>query len=471
MAPDDQTNNQKGEPNISSNLANLLHDVSGTNAKAFQTLGDAIGTLADVVGGVIPVASFIGVALKLIGSGPDELQQIEDAIKNLFHQLQQDQRASNLLTSLTNLQNQYSAAMTAGESLQSLYKTLPLTSIEVVNQLKPILDSVNALAPPDVSKLGCANAGLGGPWGVVYDLQIFWGDNDSPDVTWPPSNSTTPSFPGVYWGYGAQDAPLPPEHNDGTVFNYTYVLPQWLQAVNAFLSIGAVIDPQFVANWSSAIRSMACLLQSVHDYILNQGIVSLSPGPWNEQILNSWFTRPIPGWGNVPLAPPSSHAGVFPLLSSELLPSITPTIVGARIEYGAVETFSGCSSVAMYQLSFPAPNLLTTDPKPYYKFQIRLLQKWKQVYIGCGLPAAWQMINNLKSLVGDPPLPRPSPADWSMRQLAAIAAGQPAIPHNPAPVSLVAIARFVQSTLPFDAPAPPTGLLYVSFRSLLEPAS
>jgi hypothetical protein len=83
------------------------------------------------------------------------------------------------------------------------------------------------------------------------------------------------------------------------------------------------------------------------------------------------------------------------------------------------------------------------------------------------------MINSLKKLVGDPLLPRPNDADWSIRTVAAIIAGQPPIPVNPTPVKLVAVARFLQNTPPSDAPAPPSGPSfgnYISLRGLLEPA-
>jgi hypothetical protein len=112
----------------------------------------------------------------------------------------------------------------------------------------------------------------------------------------------------------------------------------------------------------------------------------------------------------------------------------------------------------MYQIPFPPLDLQPADPNPYYKFQIRLLRKWKQVYVGVGLPPVWTMINGLKKLVGDPLLPRPNNADWSMRQVAAIAAGQPPVPVNLTPVSLVAVARFLQNTIPSDTPPPPPPL-------------
>jgi len=83
------------------------------------------------------------------------------------------------------------------------------------------------------------------------------------------------------------------------------------------------------------------------------------------------------------------------------------------------------------------------------------------------------MINSLKRLVGDPPLARPNFSDWSIRTVAAIAAGQAPVPVTLTPVSLVAVARFLQNTIPSDTPPLPSGPSfggnYFSLRSLLEP--
>ena len=455
---------------IQSNLANFLNDIGLKNASAFQGLGDAFGAIADIAGAVTGVGGFISFVISLFNQGPDELQQILSAIK----QISQNQHAEDLINKLTTLQNDYSQAMTASESIQSLYNQLPLDPKFVLTQLQNILDSVNPLAPPDVSNMGCANAVLGGPWMVRYNLEVFWSDSDSPDVALPPPNSDplTFWFHGP-WGYGEQ---APAESGDGTAFNYTYILPQWLQAINVFLSIGVVIDPKFVQNWSNTIRSMACLLQSVHDYILNNGITQLSPGFWNGQILNSWIYWPPyppgllapPYTGLVPINP-SRQKGVLPM--TEVTVPGPFKIVGVKIEYGAVEKFSGSSSVAMYQLPSPPFDFQSSDPNPYYKFQVRLLRKWKKVYVRVGLLTVWKMINALKRLVGDALMPGPTPADWSMRQVAAIIAGYAPvpIPVNPATISLVAVARFLQGTLPFDTPAPPGPPF--SLRSLIEPPS
>jgi hypothetical protein len=297
---------------------------------------------------------------------------------------------------------------------------------------------------------------------VPHNLQFFWSDSDSPDVQWPPIARSTPFA--VSCGYGEQAAP---EGVDHTAFNYTYILPQYLQAVNVFLSIGAVIDPKFVQNWSDTIRSMACLMQSVHDCIVKNGITQLSPPFWTGQTLRLWTE----GFTNTSApAPTGTVSGVF---GSGRQNGVLPAPYAFQIEFGAVERFSGQSSVGIYQLDTPPFDDESTDPRPYNKFQIRLLRRWKRVYIAAGLPTVWTIINSLKQLVGDPLLPRPNLSDWSIREIAAIiTALPPGVPTPGLPISVVAVARILQNTLPSDTPAPPSGPLggnYISLRSLLEP--
>ena len=131
---------------IQSNLANFLNDIGLKNASAFQGLGDAFGAIADIAGAVTGVGGFISFVISLFNQGPDELQQILSAIK----QISQNQHAEDLINKLTTLQNDYSQAMTASESIQSLYNQLPLDPKFVLTQLQNILDSINPLAPPDV---------------------------------------------------------------------------------------------------------------------------------------------------------------------------------------------------------------------------------------------------------------------------------------------------------------------------------
>ena len=89
---------------------------------------------------------------------------------------------------------------------------------------------------------------------------------------------------------------------------------------------------------------------------------------------------------------------------------------GVNIEYGAVELFSGCSSMGLYKITTEEIKAMDGDAV-FNKFQLRLLKRAKEVYIGVGLLNVWKIINDLKRIVGDAPLPRPNFADWSVRNI------------------------------------------------------
>jgi hypothetical protein len=188
-------------------------------------------------------------------------------------------------------------------------------------------------------------------------------------------------------GYGLQ-APQP--NADGaTVFVYAYSLPLYLYAVDIFLAVAGSLDPNFIANYTNVLRQAAALLRSKHDKILQDGLTPLFPYDW---------TQDTP-------------------------PELNPAQPGYRadggilvIEYGAVEKFSGYSSIgANFRLDRGA--LVIAD---YYfalrKLQLRVLKRMKDVYVAVGLSRVWEVINKLNALVGDPPMPRPSFVDWSLRE-------------------------------------------------------
>lgn len=95
-------------------------------------------------------------------------------------------------------------------------------------------------------------------------------------------------------------------------------------------------------------------------------------------------------------------------------PNITSPM--AVIEYGAVERFSGYSSIGD-DYSIPLSKTGETDPVTFFKFQLRQLKRTKDVYIGVGLRSVRQVINTLHALVGDSPLAGPEFGDWSLREI------------------------------------------------------
>ena len=117
-----------------------------------------------------------------------------------------------------------------------------------------------------------------------------------------------------------------------------------------------------------------------------------------------------------------------------------------------------------YQISFQDIPNNSIDPAPFNKFQIRLLKRAIDVYIGVGLPRVWNVINSLNALVGAAPVPRHPFADWSFREILQVSAFQ-ADPTT-GKFSLYSLAKFINNTLPIDTGrAAPT----TSFQQLLSP--
>ncbi|MGA7316122.1 MAG: hypothetical protein WBX22_19370 [Silvibacterium sp.] len=426
----------QGEQNLQSNLANSLNDFGVTNAKSFQVLGDLLGAIADVAGAVTGVAGFVSLVVSLFNDGPDELQQVEAALENLIQKFGQAEAAKAVADRLTNIQNQAANALRSAQSLPSLANQVPLLPAEITSNLQAPLQAMDSLAPPDLSTLGCGGAGAGGPWLMPFNFQVFWSDDDATDIGFPVGLPPTN-------GYGTQ-APTP--NADGTVFNYAYILPAYLYAVSVFLSVAAVIDPKFKQNWGqTVVKPIACLLQSIHDFILINGIVMLSPGPFAPIDLVNWTVVDPEGQPLETLNDP--HPGVTPALND------FNEVIGAKIEYGAVEKFSGFSSMGIYTLLEPF------DPNSNAKFLIRLLKRSKDVYVGVGLVGVLKTINTLRNLVDQAPLPGPRINDWSFRRDIS--------PHvskrSDGSIDLRDVVTFLESTPPTDVP----DNLLKSFRDLL----
>lgn len=116
-----------------------------------------------------------------------------------------------------------------------------------------------------------------------------------------------------------------------------------------------------------------------------------------------------------------------------------------------------------YQISFQDIPTDSTDPSPYNKFQIRLLKRAIDVYVGVGLLQVWNVTNSLNAIIAAPPMPRSSYAGWSFRQILQGSKFQP----DPArkQFSLYGLAKFIKHTLPLDTAQ---ATLFTSFQELMN---
>jgi hypothetical protein len=396
-----------------SNLSDLVNQITDSSKDELDDLGNLLGTMADISGAI----GFIELVAGLAGI---DLSGIDQATQSAFLQLEKVAEGNQILQRNTTLNGYIGPALTQLETVQAEFNSHP-SPTEVVAFIAPCITALNDLGgstQPDIV------------WNLSAGWPIYWTDagqyfsrcvgGSSGDV-----------------GYGLQ---TPPVNSDGlTVFYYTYSLPLYVYAVSIFLAVAGSLDPNFATNYAEVIRTSAALLKSKHDLILQTGITQLAPANWTSVGLVG-IACPVRTGVSIP--PPTS--GIT--LQYDPWP-LTDTLANALIEYGAVEKYSGYSSIGdQYQI-----NLTTgggTDPATYYKFRVRLLKRTKDVYLGVGLQTVWQMIDSLNKIVGDPPLPVPSFGDWSLREVVSLAN----LGQTGGAYSLRALAAFIIGTQPLDTP-------------------
>jgi len=416
-----------------SNLGDLLKDVTGSNSKAVGLIGDVLGTAADISGAVGLVADVIGL---FAGGDPTQaaLQNILTTIQNDFHQLNADLQAENIINTYRELDDQVtSPAQAQLQQLQSNMKPDIVPCITAIDDL-----ALNADA-------------FTGHWQQVYDWQIFWTDLGQHYQL----RRTHPD-PGGLLAVDAGYGPQTPPQTAGQVFSYRYVLPDCLRMTAIFIAVAGTVDPNWVANYkTSVLTPVANFLKTIHDTILG-GITQLSPGYWDGQTVSDALTPPYSFPGGAPF-----WSGVSQIPPLPPQPPFAPT--GANIEFGAVEKYSGYSSMGNYQISFQDIPITSTDPSPFNKFQIRLLKRAIDVYQGVGLLHVWNVINSLNALVGASPMSRPSYAGWSFRKILEVSkfAANPTTKK----FSLYGLAKFIRYTLPLDTKQ---DVLFTSFQELLS---
>jgi hypothetical protein len=436
-----------------------IKELTSSTDAALKALGDQNTAAIDLIGGVAglivaaaatgPVgvaalgigAAVVGIIANLInlldptGQGQASLGQVSQQLHSLVQaeaDTADEQRRDFIGTGI-------GGAGSEAKLLQFLKNHLhdsPPPGVQ--SNTQPILDSMTQLAPPDISKRGCPNPVPSGLWSVPLNYMTKWTDNDSADV----------KVGSIQHGYGEQDPPPLPIQPSGQVFNYTYVLPAYLYAVSTLVSIGGLIDPTFQQDFSDDIKNAVCLLQSVHDYIHDQGIRELAPGNLTLQNLAVWSSEAQSQFGIGVLGLPF---GVIPDQSS-------PGSIG--IEYGAVELFSGYSSMGIYVLQPPFDQNTNYDAA----FQIRLLRRHKDVYRGAGLKKLQNTINNLSELIGQPsPGAGRSLGDWSIRFDIANIARSANLIRSDGTLHLSDVQTYLNNT-----PVKPTPQLVQTFNSLLS---
>lgn len=274
--------------------------------------------------------------------------------------------------------------------------------------------------------------------------KIYWSDSQRMSECW---NTTVDakwcSNPDVAC-YGTQYPPF--DDSNATVFEYRLALPAFLWAVTSLLLVGRTLRPDFVAKMSDYLGEVQAKLEWIHGKIRREGITALSPRNWRAEGLEQAACPWHDGFCDTraPIAVDYKREGKDDFRYA----------VRASIECGAVEKFSGNSSVVEYTVDMRTADMCPSeDENVFLKLQLRVLGHTKRLYANCGLPEVKETICTLQRLRGETPDEAPGVVDWTMVE--AFNALQ--WPTSGAARSLRAMATLLVRTQPFDTPYNPNG--------------
>jgi hypothetical protein len=443
------------------NTAALVKDVFEKNSDALNAFSDTIGTLADFAGAwgaIVGAATFVANLIDKVDQTQSMLQEILTVIQQDFAQLHAEDKANHIITRMTNLVNVVGYPKAVLDSLRAMLNPQhePPTDSDRTEQIENCIAALEQLSPDIL-------------WEDIFSYQIYWSDvGQHVDVFQalnPPPYSIWITYQ-IDRGYGAQQ---PAGGENDMVFNYLYISAYYLFALSLFLTVATALDTTYISDYKDTVlRPAAKLLRTRHDQI-KSGIRPLSPGYWDGKKLVDFF-GPVIDASNAS----RNWPGITPLRTSVVgsyspNPPYSVTTVlttGASIEYGAVEVFSGYSSIGNCRIALGSSQgeipSDAPDVAPYNKFQIRLMKTMVDVYAGVGLPILWQAMNHINSIVGDPQLPLDDLAYLSFRRMLSLKIVPADATGN---WSLSALARFLKYTPPLDTAASPV----TSFRNLLTP--
>jgi hypothetical protein len=451
-----------------SNLSELITNLNEADHTSLNQFGSAIGTIADFSGGI----GLITTAAQLVSSliSPDKtaelLQDIRNEIEQGFAKLGLEIKAGELLREMDNTD-------LITKDAEGIYLTLKATvstqvdKNEALRQIGVCATALNALsisAHPE-------------QWRVVHDDQVYFshqGDRNyipggaSSSVFQFPTGSAdekAPALPDAFncRGLTFSDTFDPGGDGNGQVFSYVYTLPAYMNLVMIFLATAAALDPDYAKpdKFGDVIKLAADDLLILHDTI-KAGIVNVVAPNGDSMIIPFPFSRldsPAVGFGYIEQRSSGLYNNTwwhFGWGAGELI-----TDLGQP--YGAVNVYSGYHSIRGYPALgipldvFPNSESPQTSPptegsdffiRPVSKYLLRCLARCKDVYRDIGLPAVRQTIEHLRSLIGEAPLPQPSFADFSLREVLAVL-GFPENHLIPQPVSIGGLNRYLATSTPF----------------------
>ena len=429
------------------NLDELIKHLGDDDSSSLTIAGDILGTVADASGAIGAGASVVTEILQMLNVIQPADQQVQDllssiqlSIDSIFRALAGDIAAEGILARERDIDGGIKDVAALFTILQTIVPEL--ASLEEDYILQQIQTCVAA-------------------------IQFF---TDYPDKWLIPWASLPKAGPGPNpQGYSDNNwsgALAPPESE--FIFNYVYVLPQFLRAI--YMSQASILALKPSAMNQSDIQNLfkkaASKLQEVHGTMLSGILGTRLPTAFD--VAYQGVSKDLDQWKS------PWFGGQHKLIMTYWRdPTLWP--------FGAVESYSSFNNVTSYVPFMPFEFLPEGRPPvvpvSFVKLvSLRIENCKKTLYEALGLPAVRKTINELRALTGQPVSTALPYEAWSIRNAASILGISPS--GGPQLRFITALRALLTSTPPYTggllfpaesgatyAPAP----LPKSFRSLFAP--
>lgn len=428
----------------------VVNAVGSDNGDALATAGTILGTIGSFAGSLGSGISTVTQILQMLNviQSPDQklqnlLASIQSKIDTDFRKLENDIAAEGILAKQRDIDSGINSAAAIFQLLPTIVPELPsLEPDYILTQIQTCVAAIQFFTDyPDKWVI---------PWASLPPT--------GPGASFPgtPPNGYSDSWSGVL---------APPQSQ--FVFNYVYVLPQFLRAIYITQTVILALDQPALAqpDIQAVFKKAASKLQGVHDTM--QSGIGATKVPTAFDVANQGTSQGVDQWKS------NWFGGQRRTIMSYWN---DPTLW----LFGAVEIYSTFNNIASYEMFMPYEFLpLDRPPVPdsFVKLvNLRVENSKKTLYKALGLPAVRTVINGLLAFTGQP-VPAAMPYEaWSLRNAASIlglsASGGSPLRFHASLKSLLTATPPYTGGLTFPAEAqgsyPPTKVP-TSFRSLFVP--
>jgi hypothetical protein len=388
-----------------SNLSTLVNAIGDNNTTALDIAGDVFAILPELSGGIGFVQTFVNFIQPKDQLLQQMLLKIQQTIDSDFRQLQGDIAAEGILAKERDIDN----GVNNGAAIFALLPTIVPELASLSEDY--ILTQVQT---------------------CVAMVQFFTDYEDKWVIPWAP----LPQYSDTWSGTMA-----PPQQQ--FVFNYTYVLPQFLRAIYMFQSVVIGLKPSILVQQDiqTIFSKCAAKLQTVHDTMV-EGLWGTKPPGASDVAAIGATGDHIQGWVSYWCG--DSKPGRYPGCGwgfADLWP------------FGAVEVYSSANNVSSYAAFMPyefQPQVPAVPESFLRLVHLRIEDRKKMLYKQLGLPTVRQAIDQLRVIAGQPVSTALAYETWSLRDAASILGISSTTPGEPGFGFFESLKTLLVSTPPYS---------------------